>query len=556
MKSYLLKTILLLAVLYSATTIHAHDFEAVNEDGVTIYYNIISTTNNTCEVTSGSSKYSGVVNIPETATYSSIGFKVTSIGSIAFMSCSGLTSVTIPNSVTSIGQQAFQYCSGLTSVTISNSVTSIGYNTFNGCSSLTSVTIPNSVTSIGNSAFYGCSGLISVTIPNSVTSIGGSAFYDCSRLTYVTIPNSVTSIGGSAFYNCSSLTSVTIPNSVTSIGARAFRSCSGLTSVTIGNSVKSIGQFAFAECPALTEIVSNIVTPFNIDSSCFSSIVKAIATLYVPKDTKEAYQAVKGWEFGRIDDGVLYYQLALTANEGGSIIYNGEKIENASASFEIREGKTATITVEPWDKYELTSLKMNGMNVKKYMVDNTFTTDEIDSDVEIVATFDLINPYITITPSAELQTFCSEKNLNFSEVNGLTAYIVTGYKPSANELLLTPVLEVPAGTGVLLKGDVGATYKVPFENSDYNYNNNLVGVLSDTEVTTGYVFDGVFKAVGGSAIVPANTAYLVLPAATNAGVSQLNLCITDGPAVKGDVNGDGRADITDVVSLVNIVLGN
>ena len=67
-------------------------------------------------------------------------------------------------------------CSGLTSVTIPNSVTSIGDDAFSGCSGLTSVTIPNSVTSIGNYAFYGCSGLTSVTIPNSVTSIGGSAF--------------------------------------------------------------------------------------------------------------------------------------------------------------------------------------------------------------------------------------------------------------------------------------------------------------------------------------------------------------------------------------------
>jgi len=71
---------------------------------------------------------------------------------------------------------AFYECSGLTSVTIPNSVTSIGGSAFKGCSSLTSVTIPNSVTTIGSYAFSHCKELASVTIGSGVTSIGYNAF--------------------------------------------------------------------------------------------------------------------------------------------------------------------------------------------------------------------------------------------------------------------------------------------------------------------------------------------------------------------------------------------
>ena len=119
-----------------------------------IYYNLITKTKQ-AEVTSGTTKYTGNVVIPENVEYEGVSYSVTSIGNSAFSGCDDLTTVNIPKSVTSIGISAFYDCSSLTSVTIPNSVTSIE-GVFYGCSSLTSVTIPNSVTSIGNWAFGEC----------------------------------------------------------------------------------------------------------------------------------------------------------------------------------------------------------------------------------------------------------------------------------------------------------------------------------------------------------------------------------------------------------------
>ena len=243
---------------------------------------------------------------------------VTSIGGGAFYGAAGLTSVTIPDSVKDFGDSAFQNCAGLKSVTIGNGVTNIGTYAFYSCTKLKNVTIGNNVTSIGSSAFNGCAGLTSVTIPNNVTSIGTSAFYGCKGLTGVTIPDSVTSIGNSAFYSCKGLTSVTISNSSASIGEEAFAfctslasvtleiasaagyafySCTKLTNVTMGNSVTNIGGSAFKGCAAITSIECHATTPPSIKSDTFSTSIASNAgfVITVPAGSGDAYKAATGW---------------------------------------------------------------------------------------------------------------------------------------------------------------------------------------------------------------------------------------------------------------------
>lgn len=250
-----------------------------NEAG-TLKFTITGT--NEVSVAKGSTAPTGELEIPASVENGGTTYTVTSLGYNAFYGCSGLTSVTIPNTVNSIegyaffqctslasasipnsvtrmGSNVFAYCRSLASVTISNLINYIPDYTFYDCRNLTNITIPNSVTTIYKNAFEGCTSLTSVTIPNSVRTIGNSVFYRCSGLTSVTIGNSVTAIGANAFEDCTSLTSVIIPNSVKSIANYAFKGCSGLTSVTIGNSVRSILGTPFINC-------SNLKTVYNLSS--------------------------------------------------------------------------------------------------------------------------------------------------------------------------------------------------------------------------------------------------------------------------------------------------
>ena len=66
----------------------------------------------------------------------------------------------------------------------------------------------------------------------------------------------------------------------------------------------------------------------------------------------------------------------------------------------------------------------------------------------------------TINSECGYATFCSDKALDFSAVEGLTAYIVTSTESVAQ---LKKVTKVPAGTGLVLEGDEEAAYPKTYE---------------------------------------------------------------------------------------------
>ena len=279
---------------------YGHDFSAVCPSGQTLYYYITNYLDYEVRLTSPNSGWTddtkpvGNVVFPSTVTYNGNTYTVIGIGSYAFSNCSGITSITIPNTITYINSGAFYYCTGLPSVTFPSSLTTIDEAAFAYCSNLTSFTIPSSVTTLHRTAFtysgwynnqpdgYLCkdgwcieykgtpSG--SLVVPSGTTRIASCAFYQCTGFTgTLSLPNTLVSIGAAAFSGCTALEgSITIPNSVTTIGGNAFYGCTHFHgSLTLSNSLVSIGVSAFNHCTNLTGTLSIPSTLVTIGNNAF-----------------------------------------------------------------------------------------------------------------------------------------------------------------------------------------------------------------------------------------------------------------------------------------------
>lgn len=347
MTQNILRKLMLIVVLLTSSHAFAHDFE---KDG--IYYNILSETDKTVEVTfKGSSyseyydEYSGSVIIPRSVIYNSNTYKVTNIG---------------------------------------------------------------------NKAFYYCSEMTSITIPNSVTNIDEGAFYYCCALTSITIPNTVTSINSHTFGYCFELISVIIPNSVESIGSYAFSNCWGVTSITLPNSVISIGDMAFQECTNLIEIISKNATPATAYNNTFLNI-PTTATLYVPIDSKEAYANATGWKnvttiieiemqeehivtiMDASNQGSLSikheagkaFEFTVTPATGyivNTVLVNGEEISSDNGDYKIEsvnEETTISVSYEIDPATGVNTLNANNLKVYGYNETLTVTGTEYGDTISI-----------------------------------------------------------------------------------------------------------------------------------------------------------------------------
>ena len=536
-------------------------------------------------------KYTGNIEIPDYIRYEGEVYSVTSIGKSAFEGCSGLTSVTIPNSVTRIGNYAFYKCSSLTSVTIGNGVTSIGRCIFNECHALSSLTvsvnnpkydsrencnaiietatntlvvgikptvIPNSVARIGDYAFYGCSGLTSVTIPNSVTSIGDAAFSGCTGLTSIEISNNVTSIGKEAFSGCSKLTSFTIPNGVTSIGEWAFYDCSGLTSVTIPNCVTNIGGNAFKDCTGLKKvIVSDIAAWCRISfSNNTANPLYYAHHLYSDENTEITNLVIPDGETS-IGNSAFYNCSGLTSieipnsvtNIGNSAFYGCSNL----SSVKVYTKTPPAAGSDTFSKtYTYKTLYVPRGSTAAYQAADGW------KDFRSVVEFKVEEPY-EIGVREDVQA--KGRQVSFSidlknETTDLTAYqfdmtLPDGFSLSKDEkgkfLVTKPNRYEDDSHTLTISKLEGNTYRfVCFSMSNEKISGTSGAILNVALAIGESVKEGKYEAtISNVTVTKTDETQLKLFD------EKFNIIVN---FIKGDANGDGEVNVTDIVEIVNYIM--
>ena len=214
------KLFTLLFALLSANGVFALMYEQIGDlfyilDGATKTATVTAENEDADRYTASYSSLPDVVVVPSVVTCYNVQYDVTSIDGFAFRNCTGLTSITIPESVTYIGWEAFCGCTGLTSITIPKSVTDIGEYAFCGCTGLTSITIPENVTSIGVWALDDCTGLTSIiwnarncTIINDLSNTYELFDNDTPQIVSLTIGENVETIPDHLCLRMSGLTSI------------------------------------------------------------------------------------------------------------------------------------------------------------------------------------------------------------------------------------------------------------------------------------------------------------------------------------------------------------
>lgn len=170
---------------------------------------------------------------------------------------------------------------------------------------------------------------------------------------------------------------------------------------------------------------------------------------------------------------------------------------------------------------------------------------------------------ITILASTDKSAFVSDKDIDFTGLDGVEAYTVTGCDLKNDMLYLTRVTEVPAGTPIIVKGAAGEVL-VPVSKTTCEYVGNLLkgSATAKTKVDWSTGCENYLLPVGSGSMrrldnttkdINVGSVYLHIPAdavpSVGSDVIKIRLHLI------GDANGDFEVNVADLAAVVNFIMG-
>lgn len=229
---------------------------------------------------------------------------VTDIPAYAFKDRSDFREIRFeaPVRLRTIGEYAFLGCSNLRIVKLPQGVSKLGEGCFRECVSLEIMSVPESVKTLPRSFCQWNGVLQTVVLPAGLEDIGSHAFAYCGKLREITIPRRVKHIGSNVFSFCESLREVKVPASVTELESYAFSECVSLERAELPANNSLLGELIFSGCRNLRELTVNSAIPpkFDCDSFIFEPDETALyerCRLLVPAGSLERYVSAPGWRF-------------------------------------------------------------------------------------------------------------------------------------------------------------------------------------------------------------------------------------------------------------------
>ena len=166
---------------------------------------------------------------------------------------------------------------------------------FMGCTSLEEITLPDTVITVGHGAFHSCTALQRAEMPSDPY-LAPYAFYECAKLSDVT-PTTYPSEG--VFSGCVSLTALPLTEEADEIAEDAFEGCGGLTSVTIPKNIRRIEGLAFR---------GSSVSSVEFESPEGWVIISAYSDSERPLDLSDPVANAEALRAMDFDDGVIAWE--------------------------------------------------------------------------------------------------------------------------------------------------------------------------------------------------------------------------------------------------------